>query len=472
MHSVLLLICSFLLTISPPGQPDATGDRTRAVAKVLDDWHDAAAKADEKRYFGHFTPGAVFMGTDATERWTVDEFRAYAKPHFDKGKAWSFTAHDRHIMFAADAKTAWFDEQLETPNLGPSRGSGVLTLIGSDWKIAHYNLTIPIPNDLCDNVVAQIAAHHRKAKATVPGPSGAAAAQGIVLNLLTFNIRYNNPGDGKDAWPKRREMVAGLIRAGGYDVIGLQEALHGQLQDLLTDLPEYASIGVGRDDGKEKGEYAAILYLRASFDVAESGTFWLSETPDVPGSKSWGNNVTRICTWARLTETEAMNAKRTAPGAAKEARASFYVYNVHLDHESQISREKSVWAVLRHISKRATTDQVVWTGDFNAAEWNAAIRNVGGEVAADVNGHGNRNAIERASLPVFTDSYRLLYPKEKTVGTFHAFRGGTDGDKIDYIFIPKETRVLEAEIHRSHLGDRYPSDHFPVSAKVVLPSGR
>jgi len=446
--NLIIAIVSILMSLGTPcwAQPDtAAGDRTRAVAKVLDDWHDAAAKADETRYFNHFAPGAVFMGTDATERWTVEEFRAYAKPHFDKGKAWSFTPHDRHIMFSADLKTSWFDEQLDTPNLGPSRGSGVLVLIGGDWKIAHYNLTIPIPNDLADNVVKQIAAYFQS------GKPHAAAVGGISLNVLTFNIRYNNPGDGKDAWPNRRAMASDLIRTGRYDVVGLQEALHSQLQDLLAYLPEFSSIGVGRDDGKEQGEYAAILYRNDRFKVIESGTFWLSDTPDVPGSKSWGNTITRICTWARLAEKNGTNS-------------SFYVYNVHLDHESQPSREKSARLVLDRIANRATKDPVVWTGDFNAGEANAAVRSVKGTIEEK----GTDGAPATPRLPTFVDSFRILHPHEKNTGTFHAFKGGTDGDKIDYIFVPKEAATVEATIHRENKEGRYPSDHFPVSARIVL----
>lgn len=115
------------------------------VSRVLDDWHDAAAKADESRYFAHFAEGAVFMGTDATERWTVPQFRAYAHPHFARGRAWSFHATRREVTVRGDV--AWFDEDLATPNLGPARGSGVLVREANAWKIAHYNLTVTVPNE-------------------------------------------------------------------------------------------------------------------------------------------------------------------------------------------------------------------------------------------------------------------------------------------------------------------------------------
>jgi hypothetical protein len=128
------------------------------IAAVLDDWHHAAAAADEARYFGHFTSNAVFLGTDATERWTLTEFRAYAKPRFDAKKAWSFQPRDRHIDFSSDGSVAWFDEALDTPNLGPCRGSGVLLLQKGVWRIAQYNLTMTIPNALARDVVTMVAA--------------------------------------------------------------------------------------------------------------------------------------------------------------------------------------------------------------------------------------------------------------------------------------------------------------------------
>jgi hypothetical protein len=129
------------------------------VGALLDDWHQAAAVADEERYFGYFAPNGVYMGTDATERWTVAEFRKWAKPRFQKKSTWTFKARDRHIEFSSDGKTAWFDEMLNTLDLGVCRGSGVLVLLGGKWKIAQYNLSVPIPNAMADSIVKQIGAH-------------------------------------------------------------------------------------------------------------------------------------------------------------------------------------------------------------------------------------------------------------------------------------------------------------------------
>lgn len=128
-----------------------------AVNEMLDDWHNAASEAEFDRYFNHFTgDSAVFMGTDASERWTVAEFKPWSQSYFESGEAWDFTPVERHINFSDDGETAWFDESLDTPNLGPARGSGVLIKIGADWKIAHYNLSIPIPNSIVRDVVEQI----------------------------------------------------------------------------------------------------------------------------------------------------------------------------------------------------------------------------------------------------------------------------------------------------------------------------
>jgi hypothetical protein len=128
-----------------PGLESASA--SREIAAVLDDWHDAAAHADEGRYFSHFAPGGVFLGTDAKERWDVAAFRAYAHPRFAEGRAWTFHSVDRHIAFAPDGHIAWFDEALTTERLGPARGSGVLVRGPSGWAIAQYNLTLTIPNE-------------------------------------------------------------------------------------------------------------------------------------------------------------------------------------------------------------------------------------------------------------------------------------------------------------------------------------
>lgn len=150
---------------------DAVSD-AEAVCARLEELHDAASKADATRYFRCFAPGAVFLGTDATERWTLAEFKAYALPHFQKGKGWTYIPrpNGRHVELREDV--AWFDEALDNAVYGECRGSGVLVKIDNDWKITQYNLTVPIPNDLLKSVAGMIREHSAKAGAPAPAPAG------------------------------------------------------------------------------------------------------------------------------------------------------------------------------------------------------------------------------------------------------------------------------------------------------------
>jgi ketosteroid isomerase-like protein len=149
--AALLVVSVRAAHAKPPTPQDDVG-------AVLDAWHAAAAAADEGRYFSHLTPDAVFLGTDGKERWTRDQFREWAKPHFAARKTWTFKARERHVAVGAEGTVAWFDEVLETANLGRCRGSGVLVRTRQGWKIAQYNLSLPIPNEIVDEVVKRIAA--------------------------------------------------------------------------------------------------------------------------------------------------------------------------------------------------------------------------------------------------------------------------------------------------------------------------
>lgn len=153
MRLALIFCATLALSAQSPAE--------KAVAAVLDDWHLAATQADEGRYFTHFAEGAVFLGTDPTERWTKAAFQAWAHPIFQRGKAWSFRATRRAVAFSKDGRTAWFDEDLDTSNLGPARGSGVLAQEKDRWLIQQYNLSVPIPNALMKAVLAQIEAQAR-----------------------------------------------------------------------------------------------------------------------------------------------------------------------------------------------------------------------------------------------------------------------------------------------------------------------
>lgn len=273
--------------------------------------------------------------------------------------------------------------------------------------------------------------------------AGAPAAQpapGEPLHVMSFNIRYGTAEDGENHWSARREFLFDVLRERNADLVGLQEALAFQIDEIESAVPGYAVVGVGRDDAGEAGEFSAILFRKGRFRVAEAGTFWFSDTPEVPGSASWGNTITRICTWARFVDRDGRG---------------FYLFNLHLDHRSQPSRERSVALLRQRIAARAfPADPVVVTGDFNAGEDNPALEAL---VSS-----GN------PSSP-FVDTYRVLYPGEKGVGTFTGFTlGSTDGAKIDYVLVQPGTEVLSAEIVRTSRDGRYPSDHFPVAATIRL----
>jgi ketosteroid isomerase-like protein len=141
--------------LSKPAFVAADDGTTASIDAVLNDFHDAASKADFNRYFSHWTKDSVFLGTDATERWVGDEFRDFARPHFEKGKGWSYTPRDRKVTMLGD-DAAMFDELLHNDKLGTCRGSGVLRRIDGSWKVLQYNLSIPVPNDLADRLSRMI----------------------------------------------------------------------------------------------------------------------------------------------------------------------------------------------------------------------------------------------------------------------------------------------------------------------------
>jgi endonuclease/exonuclease/phosphatase family metal-dependent hydrolase len=264
---------------------------------------------------------------------------------------------------------------------------------------------------------------------------------GLTVHVTSFNIRYGTADDGGDAWPHRKELVYGVIRGQDSDFVGLQEALRFQIDAIRESVPDYDEVGVGRDDGKEAGEYSAILYKSDRWRAEDSGTLWLSDTPDVPGSMTWGNEITRIATWARFVEIETGRA--------------VWLFNTHFDHVSQPSREKSAELLASRIAQRGSDDPVIVTGDFNAGEANPAILYL-------------KNATKRSPVTL-VDTFRVAHPDEQPVGTGGGFEGLRDGPKIDYVFAEPDARVRKAGIIRDHRNGRYPSDHFPVYAEIALP---
>ncbi len=269
------------------------------------------------------------------------------------------------------------------------------------------------------------------------------AESAVEIRVLSFNIRYGTANDGPNSWPARRELVFEVIRRGNYDFVGLQEALRFQLDEIAHAVPGYVEIGVGRRDGRTGGEYSALLVRSDRWGIDQAGTFWLSDTPEVPGSRSWGNRIPRIVTWARLVH--------------KGTGRPVFVYNTHFDHQSARSRELSARLLLSRINERSPRDPVIVTGDFNAAEQEPPIR-----LLKDARLTGGSRLL---------DSYRVV-DAEGPAGTFHGFTGRDDGRKIDYVFCTDDFTVVSAQIIRLHRNGRYPSDHYPVDAILRLGSAR
>ena len=257
------------------------------------------------------------------------------------------------------------------------------------------------------------------------------------LRVATYNIRYHNPADGEHAWPNRKDRVISTIRFNGADLVGMQEVLKDQVDDLALVLQDYEWIGVGRDDGKEAGEYSPIFFRADRLQALESGTFWLSKNPDIPGSKDWDAAITRIVTWAHFKDLA--------------TDSTFYHFNTHFDHRGELAREKSAELIAHRASKMADVKPIVVTGDFNFTESAQGYR-----VLADA----------------FQDAYYATEePHHGPSGTFSGFEvGATElNNRIDYIFVQNNIRVLQHAILSDHWNGAYSSDHLAVIATIQLP---
>lgn len=258
-------------------------------------------------------------------------------------------------------------------------------------------------------------------------------AQSQPITVMTYNIRYNNPQDGVNAWPKRITKVGALIQQQNPDIIGIQEALHSQLVDLMRILPDYAYVGVGRDDGKENGEFSAILFKSSRFGLLSDKTQWLSETPDVPGSKSWDAALPRIVTQARFYD--------------KITKSEIVIFNTHFDHQGIEARQHSAELLLELIgTARAVSETpIIVTGDFNA---------------------------ERTEKTYETLLLKYLFdtkPDTDKTGTFCGFEVGAIPCKtIDYIFGSAEWNLNAYKVIRDNDGKYYPSDHLPVLVELEI----
>lgn len=249
------------------------------------------------------------------------------------------------------------------------------------------------------------------------------------LTVMSFNIRLNVASDKENAWPERKQDVSDLLTYYHPDYFGVQEALPEQMKDIKSGLKNYDYIGVGRDDGQQKGEFSAIFYNITRLDVVKSGTFWLSETPEKP-SKGWDAALNRICTYAIFKD--------------KKSKKEFLAMNIHFDHIGNVARGKSSELILKKIKELNPRNlPVTLSGDFNLTEDTEPVK-----------------ILSQNMKDTFYHSETKHYGP---VGTFTAFNvSEVPKERIDYIF----TKDFKIRSHR-HINDRrenllYPSDHFPV----------
>jgi endonuclease/exonuclease/phosphatase family metal-dependent hydrolase len=264
-----------------------------------------------------------------------------------------------------------------------------------------------------------------------------AATPAAPLRVMSFNIRYGTAPDGDNAWARRTDLVYEVIARFQPDLIGYQEVLDFQFDGLAARFPELVSEGVGRDDGRRQGEFSSLAYRRDRFTRVAGGTFWLSTTPDVPGSKSWDAALPRICTWVRLRET----------ASGRE----LVFANTHFDHRGQVARREAARVLSERLGPVATGIPAVLTGDLNISEDTPAFR-----VLVDP---------PEPSWVRWIDAYRTLHPERAPdEASFNGFKGTVRGSRIDFVLHTSHFRATAAAIDRHQRDGRFPSDHYPVTA--------
>lgn len=262
----------------------------------------------------------------------------------------------------------------------------------------------------------------------------------LELNVMSFNIRYDNPDDSLNNWQYREDIAAKIIKTKDIDIVGAQEVLSNQLVDLKERLPEYNAIGVGREDGKEEGEYSALLYKKDRFEEVKSGYFWLSETPEIVGSKGWDGACERIATWAVLKD--------------KATGKEVFAINTHLDHVGKVARQEGVTLLLSRAYELSNGLPVIMTGDLNAEPTSSVIKHVTDETIKE---H-------------LINSRSIAKEVIGTEWTFHDF-GKLPLEKreiIDYIFVSKSVEVDRFETISDKLDEVFLSDHTPIVAKIKI----
>ncbi len=264
------------------------------------------------------------------------------------------------------------------------------------------------------------------------------------LRVMSFNIRYGTADDGENRWENRKDFLVDTIKAFDPDLLGTQETLAFQKDFLAARLPDHDVFGVGRNDGREAGEMAALYYRRSRFEKMDGGHFWLSETPDQIGSKGWDAALPRMVTWVKLRDRQYRNVK------------PLVLFNTHFDHRGVRARVESARLLRRRIDTLNDTVRVIVTGDFNSAEASEAYQALFGPI------DGRRSPV--------VDAYRAAHP-ERTANeaSFSNFVGGRlDGPRIDWIATSRDWLVVSSAIDRTERNGRFPSDHFPVTAVVRM----
>ncbi|KAA6308360.1 hypothetical protein EZS27_039960, partial [termite gut metagenome] len=257
--------------------------------------------------------------------------------------------------------------------------------------------------------------------------------QAQVIRVASYNLRMDTPQDSLNSWSHRKESVKALIQYHDFDIIGIQEGFLHQLKGIC-ELPEYAYFGAGREDGKEAGEHAAIIYKKDRLNVLNSGNYWLSETPDKPGLGWDATCCNRICSWVKFKD--------------KKTGKKFYVFNVHFDHQGVIAREESGKLMIRKITEIAKDAPVICTGDFNSTPETEQIK---------------------AMSAFLLDSRQVTStPPYGPTGTFNTrFRNPIE-ERIDYIFVTHHFQVTKYAVLTDNNGLYYPSDHQPVFTNLIL----
>ncbi|MFO0806212.1 MAG: endonuclease/exonuclease/phosphatase family protein [Gemmataceae bacterium] len=268
------------------------------------------------------------------------------------------------------------------------------------------------------------------------------AAEDAGIKVMSFNIRYGTAKDGENHWDKRKDFLAATIKVFNPDLLGTQETLGFQRDFLAAKLPGFGVFGVGRDDGKEKGEMMAVYWRKDRFEKQDGGHFWLSERPGTPGSKSWDTSLPRMATWVKLKETRKPDAKPVL------------FMNTHFDHMGKKARLESAKLIRERIATLGKDCSVILTGDFNAGEGSEPYKAL-------------FDAAGKDDSPVM-DSLRTFCPKkEADEGTITAFKAGANNSsRIDWIGVSRDWQVVEAGIDRTEKNGRTPSDHFPVTARL------